>query len=107
MAQISFLNPYLPRRSKAIVYNVLQTTDGWNVEVVMPAKIPPSDRLKVLEWLRDYREQVRTAYPLWSTVLHPSTERYVLEIRKTNNDKELLATGEQLKSLCGEFLEYA
>jgi hypothetical protein len=40
-------------------------------------------------------------------VLHPSLDRYVLEIRRTNNDKELIATAEELKSICGEILEYA
>jgi hypothetical protein len=104
---MAYFNPYLARKNKSIAYNVETTADGWNVEVVFPRKVPPSDRIKVLEWLRRYREEVRAVHPLWSTVLHPSTERYILEIRKTNSDKELIATGEQLKSICGEMLEYA
>lgn len=104
---MAYFNPYLSRKNRYIAYNVSRTVDGWNVEVVVPRKVPSSDRIKVLEWIRAYREEVRNAHPLWSTVLHPSEERYTLEIRKTNSDRELIATGEQLKSICGEILEYA
>jgi len=107
MSKMAYFNSYLSTANKSIVYNVLKTSDGWNVEVIVPPRIPASDRVKVLEWLRDYKGQVKAAHPLWSTVLHPSLNRYVLEIRKTNSDKELIATGEQLKSICGEILEYA
>jgi MOSC domain-containing protein YiiM len=101
------INPYLSNLHKSIIYNVSQTADGWTIEVIMPPRIPASDRIKVLEWLRQYRTQIRLLYPMWSTVLHPSVNRYQLEIRKTNSDKELIEAGEQLKSICGEILEYA
>lgn len=101
------INPYLSNRNKSIVYNVRQTADGWTIEVLMPPRVPASDQIKVLEWLRAYRAQLRSLHPMWSTVLHPSASRYKLEIRKTNSDKEIVETGEQLKSICEEMLEYA
>lgn len=107
MNKMTYFNSYLSHKNKSIIYNVLKTDDGWNVEILLPSNIPPSDRIKILDWIRSYRVQVRAEHPLWSTVLHPSLDCYVLEIRRTNNDKELIATGEQLKSICGEILEYA
>jgi len=108
MANMTLSNPYLSRKNKSIVYNVVRTANGWQVEAVMPSKVPPSDRLKVLDWFKEYREQVRSAHPLWSTVFHPAEGRYTLDIRTVaSNDKELMATGEALKSLCGEILDYA
>jgi len=107
MAKQTYFSPYLSDTRKSIVYNIQKSTDGWTVEVVMPPRVPASDRIKVLEWLRDYKEQIKVAHPLWSTVMHPSANRYLLEIRTTNSDRELIATGEQLKSICGEILEYA
>jgi hypothetical protein len=104
---MAILNPYLSSKSKTIVYNLTETKDGWNFEVLLPSRIPASDRIKVLEWLRQYRVAVRTMHPHWVTMLHPSKDRYLLEIRKANSDKELIAVGEQLKSICGEILEYA
>jgi len=107
LIKMAYFNSYLSHKNKSIVYNVLNTADGWDLEILLPSRIPPSDRIKILEWLRGYRAQVRSEHPLWSTVLHPSLDRYVLEIRRTNNDRELIETGEQLKSICGEILEYA
>jgi len=107
MTKMAYFNSYLSRRNKSIIYNVLNTSDGWDIEISLPAHTPPSDRVKVLEWLRSYKAQVRSEHPHWSTVLLPSLDRYVLEIRRTNNDKELIATAEELKSICGEILEYA
>lgn len=100
-------NPYLSKRSKNIVYNVNQTSDGWTIEVLIPRRVPASDRMAILEWIRQYRTQVRAAHPFWSVVFHPFSDRFVLEIRRANNDKELIAIGEQLKSVCGEIMEYA
>jgi hypothetical protein len=100
------LNPYLSKRSKSIVYNINETSDGWDIEVLIPQNAPASDRVAVLEWVRQYRNQVRSAHPFWSVVFHPSSSRFVLEIRRANNDKELIAMGEQLKSVCGEIMEY-
>jgi len=107
MSNMPSLNPYLSNRNKSIIYNVRDTEDGWTIEVIMPRSVPASDRIKVLEWLREYRAQIKLLHPIWSTVLHPSANCYRLEIRKTNSDKELIAAGEQLKSICGEILEYA
>jgi hypothetical protein len=101
------VNPYLSKRSQNIIYNVNKTSDGWNIEVSMPRRIPASDKMAILDWVHQYRQQVRAAHPFWSVVLHPSPNRYVLEIRKANSDKELIEIGERLKSVCGEILEYA
>jgi hypothetical protein len=106
-SEMSNVNPYLSKRSKSIVYNVNKTADGWDIEVLMPRRIPASDRIAILDWVHQYRQQVRAAHPFWSVVFHPSSNRYVLEIRKANNDKELIEIGEQLKSVCGEIMEYA
>lgn len=88
------LNPYLLKRKKDIIYSVYQTSDGWNLHVSLPPKTPTSDRLTILEWVRDYRRQIRQSHPLWSVVFHPSAQDYWLEIRKTNNDRELIEVGE-------------
>jgi len=72
----------------------------------MPSSVSASDRIRILEWFGDYRNQVRKKHPQWSTIFHPSQRRYVLEIRKINSDREVIATGEDLRTVCGEMMDY-
>ena len=101
------MNPYLSPKDAAIRFQVLDTADGWNLEVSIPHSAPFTDRMKVLEWIRGYQTQIHATKPLWSAVLYPARDRYLLEIRRVNSDQELVAAGEHLHSAYEEILEHA
>ncbi len=101
------LNPYLAEQNKNIIYKINETKNGWDIEVLMPRRLPVSDRAAILDWVHRYRRQIRDLHPFWSVAFHPSAHRYALEIKKTKGDQELIEIGENLKSACGEIMEYA
>ena len=80
-------------QSGAIVYDAVQTGDGWRVEVVFPPKIPVSDRIVVLNWLEGYRTSIRQQYPLWLTALHTKPSRLWLDIKPISGVRELVEKG--------------
>ena len=78
---------------EAIVYDAVQTGDGWRVEVVFPPDIPPSDHILVLNWLEGYRTSIRQQYPLWLTALHTKSSRLWLDIKPVSGIRELVEKG--------------
>lgn len=53
---------YIPR--KMIVYNVLNTHNGFQIQAFMPRRVSVDDRTKVLDWFYSYRSQVHSQNPL-------------------------------------------
>lgn len=74
----------------SIVSNVLSTQDGWRVETRLPQSAPASDRESVLKWLEEYQQEIRKKHPLWDMFLVVGENLYCLEVKRTNNARELL-----------------
>lgn len=87
-------NAQIPNRYKrapnAIAYNVVKVAGGWRVEAHFPKRISPQDRLIVLKWFQDYRNQVRQSNPLWVTYFSSHADAYFLDVRPVASPKELI-----------------
>lgn len=79
-----------PISVNSIVYNTLSTEDGWRIETRFPHSVPSSDKVMVLKSLEEYRREILKAYPLWYTTFTVGDDFYCLEIKRTNNARELL-----------------
>jgi hypothetical protein len=55
---------FLPGK-KRIVYNVARTSDGWRLSAYVPPSAPTADRMTVVQWFGDYKNQVKQAQPDW------------------------------------------
>ena len=76
---------------KIIVYNVLHTQTGWQIQAFLPKRISPDDRVKIIDWMHNYRSEVRRQNPFWITMFHSTEYAYFLDIIHNNDAKELLA----------------
>lgn len=74
----------------SIVYNTVQTEEGWIIETRFPVSAPPSDRVSVLKWFEEYRLEINKAYPLWNTAFIMGTDWYRLVIKRNSDPRELL-----------------
>ncbi len=86
---------------RAIVYDAVQTGDGWHVEVVLPPNISASDRILILNWLESYRTSIRQQYPLWLTALHTEPRRLWLDIKPISEARELVERGPEMNRMLG------
>ena len=59
-----FKSTLLPAR-KRIVYDLARTSDGWRLSAYVPASAPASDRMIVVRWFGDYKNQVKRVQPNW------------------------------------------
>ena len=76
-----------------IVYEAVEMGDGWQVVVVLPPKTSASDRIRVLNWMEDYRTRIRRQYPLWLTSLHTNPRQICLDITPVSGVRELVSKG--------------
>ena len=89
----SFANTRFSQPTGTIVYEAVETGEGWQVAVVLPPKISVSDRIRVLNWMEDYRTSIRRQYPLWLTSLHTNPRQICLNIPPVSGVRELAAKG--------------
>jgi hypothetical protein len=92
-------NRYRSSSDKSIAVNVHRSETGWRIDAIVPKGVGTDDRMKLLRWFQDYRNQVRRLHPLWITSFYTSECGYRLEIRPTSNPKELLEKGQNLKGI--------
>jgi len=81
----------LKPRKDAIVYNVLATPDGWQVQAFLPKRISPSDRCVVLDWFHEYRSKVQALHPIWLTTFRFAEQVYFLDIVRIDDPKDRVA----------------
>ncbi|HUG82904.1 MAG TPA: hypothetical protein VML01_14640 [Bryobacterales bacterium] len=80
-----------PSKHKAIVYNVLETDNGWQIQALLPSRISPTDRLKLLDWFRSYREELKQSRPSWVTMFRATDRVYLLDVVPVSQPKDVLA----------------
>ena len=76
---------------KEIVYNILPTSSGWQIQVFLPNRLSPTDRMMVLDWIHAYRAQVRAENPTWVTFFHFGEQAYFLNIIRADTQQEMIA----------------
>ena len=59
-----FKGAVLPTK-KRIVYDMSRTADGWRLSAYVPPSAPAADRVTVVRWFGDYKNQVKMAQPNW------------------------------------------
>jgi hypothetical protein len=95
-------NRYRSSSDRSIAVNVHRSENGWRIHAMVPKGVDADDRMKLLMWFQDYRNQVRKLHPLWITSFYSTECGYRLEIRSTSNPKELLEKGQNLKGIWTE-----
>ena len=88
LANSRFIQP-----TGTIVCEAVKTGEGWQVAVVLPPKTSASDRIRVLNWMEDYRTSIRQQYPLWLTALHTNRGQVCLDITPVSGVRELVSRG--------------
>lgn len=88
---VDTFNPFLRSKSNQIIYNVVSTGRGWQVQALVPAKLSGDDRIKVIDWFHSYRSTVHKQYPLWLTTFHTAERGYFLDILKVDDPKQMLS----------------
>jgi hypothetical protein len=81
---------YLRPSKKPIVYNVLRTASGWQVQAFLPKRVSPDDRVLILDWFHSYRSQVQLQHPQWLTTFRFTEQSYFLDIISAENQKEMI-----------------
>ena len=74
-----------------IVYNVLKTRSGWQVQAFLPKRISADDRIVVIDWFHCYRSEVQRQHPLWLTSFSATDQVYLLDIMQASSPKDLIA----------------
>ena len=59
-----FKDALFPRK-RPIVYTLTRTRGGWRVSAYVPPTAPATDRMTVVRWLGEYKNQVKRAQPEW------------------------------------------
>ena len=77
-------------QKRKIVYNVLRTNNGWQVQAFMPKGVSGDDRILVLDWFHQYRAEVHRRHPLWITTFNPAERAYVLDIVQASSSKDFI-----------------
>ena len=88
---VETLNPFVRSKRNSIVYNVVPTSRGWQVQALVPDRISTDDRIKVIDWFHAYRSTVHRQYPFWLTTFHTADHGYFLDILKADDPREMLS----------------
>ena len=107
------MNDYIVHEGKAIQYEMKPQEDGWILYVRIPPKTSVSDQIIVLDWLREYQNDVKRKHPHWLTSLRETELGYALVMQKAQNVHELvnvvdlMSEGNRVRDYWNTSLEYA
>lgn len=79
------------RSGNSIECNVMRVGRGWRVEVVMPRRASRGDAQTMLQWLEDYRSEIRRQHPYWLLGIRITQRGYVLDIEPAENPRDVIA----------------
>ena len=82
---------FLGRRDQKIVYNLLKTDAGWQVQAFLPRQVSANDRIAVIDWFHGYRSQVQREHPFWLTSFSGTDQAYFLDIVRADSPKDMIA----------------
>ena len=71
-----FQNPSAP----SIAYSISRTPLGWSLDVNIHGRVPASDRVRLIEWLRAYSLRVKSAIAGATTTFRVTPTGYSLEV---------------------------
>lgn len=79
------------RTDDCIECNVIPLDRGWRVEVLLPRKVSGSDSRKMLQWLEDYRSEIRRQHPYWLHGIRTTDRGYALDIEPAESPRDVIA----------------
>lgn len=91
----------------AITYSIFRTGSGYEIQAFVPEHTSSTDRLKVVQWFRTYRDSVRRENPLLSVRFHNLEHGYGLEIKPCKSCRPIDEDGELVKRILQESLSNA
>lgn len=71
--------------------NVIRLDRGWRVEVLLPRRVSDSDARKMLQWLEDYRSEIRRQHPYWLHGIRTTARGYALDIEPAEGPKDMIS----------------
>lgn len=91
MKKISRINAYQADLAKhsAIVVTTSPRENGWAVEVKFPQRTSGEDKIKLLNWMMDYRNKVKHQCPLWDVAFRSGENMYLLTVKPTKGLSDL------------------
>lgn len=82
--------------------DIFPTDQGWRVLVRLPRRIPLRERQDVLEWLYEYRAEVRRQHPLWMAKLIDRRRELILDFLVADTPRQALSHAVQ-RNFQGEY----
>jgi hypothetical protein len=79
----------MSRQKSAITVTTFPQDKGWVIHVAVPSKVPASDRLKVIEWIRSYRNQIKSQHPMWDASFRSGDNIYALVIKPASCEDDM------------------
>ena len=89
--QYPFASYEMDDSTNTIVCNLMETANGWRLQMVLPKNVPADDRIIMLEWLTAYRDKVMQEHPSWWTSIRGTDPEYYLDIWPTNEPTDGIA----------------
>ena len=86
----NFVTDLLGLKEQRIVYSLLRTSVGWQVQAFLPRHVSANDRIKVIDWFHSYRSTVHKDNPLWLTSFNCTDQAYFLDIMQASSPKDLI-----------------
>jgi hypothetical protein len=107
------MSAYSVSDSSAIQYEMKTEDNGWILSVRVPSKTSVKDQITVIDWLREYQNDLKRLHPHWLTAFRETERGYMLVIQKAENVHELLnavdlmSEGDRVRDYWSKSLEYA
>ncbi|HWZ44409.1 MAG TPA: hypothetical protein VNW97_13105 [Candidatus Saccharimonadales bacterium] len=96
----NFVNANRFRSPKgAITYNIVKTDHGYTIQAFIPKQTSTSDKSKIIEWFRDYRNRIRQENPFISARFYNHDNGYSLEIKPCTSCRPIDEDGERVKGI--------
>ncbi len=94
--------PEYSNTQDSIILDTKSTDDGWVIEIRLPKDAPDSDRIRVVDYLHEYTNFVRSKHPMWSMNIVIDGDINRLFIKQAKNLGELF---DNTQKKVGEFWE--
>jgi hypothetical protein len=80
--------------------------NGIQIQALLPKRVVPDDRIKIIDWFHVYRTQVAAQHPTWVTMFHSTDYTYALDIFPTDTPRQFVAKGLEELSATPSQLEF-
>jgi hypothetical protein len=107
------MSDYVVQEANAIRYEMKKKENGWVLCVKFPPRTSANDQSVVLEWIRNYQNDVKRQHPHWLTSFREIDRGYMLLIQRAEDVHELvraadlMSEADRVRDYWSKSLEYA